>query len=148
VEITISADPLYQHLLLTAEKKFWRCVETGEPPNLFTVEPPRPRLEAVRVVDMTSSNAWADLAGVFCRTRAAHLEHDAVKAELKKLMPEDAKEAIGHGVWRQLAWPAPSASTCSPPSWRPAMQRCSDTLAQLPLHSPRRRSSSRTRRNP
>jgi predicted phage-related endonuclease len=25
VEITIPADPLYQHLLLTAEKKFWRC---------------------------------------------------------------------------------------------------------------------------
>src|ERR1700686_3520757 len=31
VEIKISADPLYQHLLLTAEKKFWRCVESGEP---------------------------------------------------------------------------------------------------------------------
>jgi hypothetical protein len=26
VELTIHADPLYQHLLLTAEKKFWRCV--------------------------------------------------------------------------------------------------------------------------
>jgi putative phage-type endonuclease len=26
VEISIAADPLYQHLLLTAEKKFWRCV--------------------------------------------------------------------------------------------------------------------------
>ncbi len=32
VEITIPADPLYQHLLLTAEKKFWRCVESGETP--------------------------------------------------------------------------------------------------------------------
>ena len=42
VEMTIPADPLYQHLLLTAEKKFWRCVETGEPPHLFGVEPPRP----------------------------------------------------------------------------------------------------------
>jgi predicted phage-related endonuclease len=29
VEITIPADSLYQHLLLTAEKKFWRCVESG-----------------------------------------------------------------------------------------------------------------------
>ncbi len=28
VEIKIYADPLYQHLLLTAEKKFWRCVQT------------------------------------------------------------------------------------------------------------------------
>jgi predicted phage-related endonuclease len=26
VEITVHADPLYQHLLLTAEKRFWRCV--------------------------------------------------------------------------------------------------------------------------
>jgi predicted phage-related endonuclease len=43
VEIEISADPLYQHLLLTAEKKFWRCVESGEPPRLFGVEPPRAR---------------------------------------------------------------------------------------------------------
>ena len=33
VEIKISGDPLYQHLLLTAEKKFWRCVEIGEPPS-------------------------------------------------------------------------------------------------------------------
>ena len=33
VEMTIPADPLYQHLLLTAEKKFWRCVETGESPS-------------------------------------------------------------------------------------------------------------------
>jgi predicted phage-related endonuclease len=31
VEISIPADCLYQHLLLTAEKKFWRCVESGEP---------------------------------------------------------------------------------------------------------------------
>ncbi|MGY3361240.1 putative phage-related endonuclease [Bradyrhizobium sp. GM0.4] len=27
VEIEVHADPLYQHLLLTAEKKFWRCVQ-------------------------------------------------------------------------------------------------------------------------
>jgi predicted phage-related endonuclease len=98
VEMTIHADPLYQHLLLTAEKKFWRCVGTGEAPQLFGVEPPRPRVEAIRVVDMSASNSWAEFAGVFCRTRGAFLDHDAAKAELKKLMPEDAKEAIGHGV--------------------------------------------------
>jgi predicted phage-related endonuclease len=98
VEIAITADPLYQHLQLTAEKKFWRCVESGEPPRLFGVEPPRPRIAAVRIVDMSSSNAWAELAGVFCRTRSAFLEHESVKAELKGLMPEDAKEAIGHGI--------------------------------------------------
>jgi hypothetical protein len=98
VEMTIPSDPLYQHLLLTAEKKFRRCVETGEPPRLFGVGPPRPRIEAIRIVDMSGSNSWAEFAGVFCHTRAAYLQHDAAKNELKKLMPEDAKEAIGHGV--------------------------------------------------
>ena len=98
VEILAHADPLYQHLIVTAERKFWRCVETGEQPQLFGVEPPKPRLEAVRVVDMASSNAWAEFAAVFTRTRQAHLEHEQAKAELKGLMPEDAKEAIGHGI--------------------------------------------------
>jgi predicted phage-related endonuclease len=98
VEITVHADPLYQHLLLTAEKKFWRCVQSGEPPALFGIEPPRPRLAAVKVVDMTSSNLWAECAASYLRTRAAHGEHELAKTELKKLMPEDAKEAIGHGL--------------------------------------------------
>ncbi len=98
VEITISADPLYQHLLLTAEKKFWRCVETGETPHLFGVEPPRPRLEAVRIVDMSASNSWAEFAATFRRTRPAYQEHEAAKADLKKLVPEDAREAVGHGL--------------------------------------------------
>src|SRR5258708_28837854 len=84
--------------MLKAEKKFWRCVESGEAPHLFGVEPPRPRIEAVRIVDMTSSNSWAEFAGVFCQTRAAYLDHEVAKAELKKLMPEDAREAIGHGI--------------------------------------------------
>jgi len=97
VEILAHADPLYQHLIVTAERKFWRCVESGEQPQLFGVEPPKPRLEAVRIVDMTASNAWAELAAIFTRTRAAHLEHEQAKAELRDLMPEDAKEATGHG---------------------------------------------------
>jgi YqaJ-like recombinase protein len=98
VEITIAADPLYQHLLFTAEKKFWRCVESGETPRLFGIEPPRPRIEAVRVVDMSTSNAWAEFAGLFRTTRSAFLDHERAKTELKSLMPEDAKEATGHGV--------------------------------------------------
>jgi hypothetical protein len=47
VEIPIAADPLYQHLLLTAEKKFWRCVQSGDRPHLFGVAPPKPRIEGV-----------------------------------------------------------------------------------------------------
>jgi hypothetical protein len=73
-------------------------VESGEPPRLFGIEPPKPRIEAVRVVDMSGSNAWAEFAGIFARSRAAYLEHEQAKTELKTLMPEDAKEAVGHGV--------------------------------------------------
>jgi predicted phage-related endonuclease len=98
VEIATHADPLYQHLIVTAERKFWRCVESGEPPRLFGTEPPKPRIDAVRIADMSASNSWAEFADLFRDTRQAHLEHERSKAELKALMPEDAKEAIGHGV--------------------------------------------------
>src|SRR5580704_2845852 len=98
VEISIAADQLYQHLLLTAEKKFWRCVQFGDRPHVFGAVPPKPRIEGVRVVDMGSSNSWAEFAALFCSTRAAFLEHERAKTELKGLMPEDAKEAFGHGV--------------------------------------------------
>src|SRR5262249_11687211 len=97
VEISIAADQLYQHLLLTAEKKFWRCVQFGDRPHLFGVEPPRPRIEAVRSVDMGSSNSWAGFATVFRSTRPACLEQERAKTELKGLMQEDAKEAFGQG---------------------------------------------------
>jgi predicted phage-related endonuclease len=98
VEITTHADPLYQHLIVTAERKFWRCVENGEPPRLFGVEPPKARIEAVRVVDMSASNSWAEFADLYRSTRQPFLEHERAKAELKALIPEDAKEATGHGI--------------------------------------------------
>jgi predicted phage-related endonuclease len=98
VEMTLPADPLYQHLLLTAERKFWRSVQSGEPPRLFGIDPPRPRIEAIRTVDMSGSNAWAEFANLYRLTRSAALDHDRAKTELKALVPEDAKEAAGHGV--------------------------------------------------
>ena len=98
VEMILPADPLYQHLLLTAERKFWRSVQSGEPPRLFGIEPPRPRIEAVRTVDMSGSNAWAEFANLYRVTRAAAIDHDRAKTELKALVPEDAKEASGYGV--------------------------------------------------
>jgi hypothetical protein len=47
---------------------------------------------------MGSSNSWAEFAALFLNTRSAFLEHERAKNELKSLIPEDAKEAIGHGV--------------------------------------------------
>ena len=98
VEITIPMDPLYLSVLVSAEKKFWRCVQSGEGAAPDHAEPPRPRIEAVRVVDMSTSNSWAEFAALFRNTRDAFLDHERAKGELKALMPEDAKEATGHGV--------------------------------------------------
>jgi predicted phage-related endonuclease len=98
VEITIPMDPLYLSVLVSAEKKFWRCVQSGETPHLINAEAPRVRVEAIRIVDMSSSNSWAEFAALFRNTRSAFLDHERAKSELKALMPEDAREAIGHGV--------------------------------------------------
>jgi predicted phage-related endonuclease len=98
IELSIEADPIYQTILIAAEKAFWRAVKTGETPVLFDCEPPKPRIEAVRVVDMNASNSWAEFANLFCETRQAHAEHERARSELRALMPEDAKEAIGHGI--------------------------------------------------
>src|SRR5215813_9330959 len=98
VEVAIPMDPLYLTVLVSAEKKFWRCVQSGEVPHLIMAEPPRPRIEAIRIVDMSSSNSWAEFAALFRNTREAFLDHERAKSELKALMPDDAKEAIGYGV--------------------------------------------------
>jgi YqaJ-like viral recombinase domain len=98
IEMTVPADALYQHFLVTAERRFWRCVQTGDTPRPYGIEPPRPRIGAVRIVDMSESNSWGEFAGLFCATRSAFLDHERARSELKALMPEDAKEASGHGV--------------------------------------------------
>jgi hypothetical protein len=47
---------------------------------------------------MSGSNSWAEFAALFRNTRTAFLDHERAKSELKALMPEDAREAIGHGL--------------------------------------------------
>jgi hypothetical protein len=129
VEVTIPADPLYQHLLLTAERKFWRSVQSGEPPRLFGIEPPRPRIEAVRSIDMSGSNAWAEFANRYRLTRPAALDLDRAKAELKALVPEDAKEASGHGVRAKRL--KSGAISFERSLWGPVMQHSSDRIGAL-----------------
>lgn len=98
VEISIEADPIYQTVLIAVEKAFWHAVRTGEPPVLFDGDPPKARIEVIRIVDMNASNAWAEFAALFRETRSAHLDYERAKSELKGLIPSDAKEAIGHGL--------------------------------------------------
>lgn len=98
VSIEVEADPIYQTVLLQIERIFWRCVQTGERPRVFGAEPPRAKVAAVKVVDMATSNAWAEHAGIFLQTRSAYLAHETAKGELKALIPDDAREAFGHGI--------------------------------------------------
>jgi predicted phage-related endonuclease len=98
VSIEVETDPIYQTVLVQVERIFWRCVRTGQVPRVFGAEPPRAKLPIVRIVDMSASNAWAEYAAIFARTRSAHAEHEGAKAELKALVPAEAREAFGHGV--------------------------------------------------
>src|SRR5215212_9943071 len=98
VLIEVEADPVYQSVLLQVERIFWRCVKTGEVPHGFSAEPPKAKMPVIRIVDMSSSNAWAEHAATFARTRAAYTDHESAKSELKALVPEDAREAFGHGL--------------------------------------------------
>jgi predicted phage-related endonuclease len=54
IELSIDADPIYQTNLVAAEKFFWRSVNTGEPPTLFHSDPPKSRVEAIRMVDIVT----------------------------------------------------------------------------------------------
>jgi hypothetical protein len=47
---------------------------------------------------MNGSNSWAQFAGLFRNTQQAHADHERAKSELKALIPEDVKEAMGHGI--------------------------------------------------
>jgi hypothetical protein len=93
----IPLNPLFLTVVVAAEKKFWlRAIRGGS--ALINAEPPRPRIEALHIVDMSSSNSWAEFAAVFRSTRGTFLDHERAKSELRTLIPEDAEEAIGHGV--------------------------------------------------
>jgi hypothetical protein len=134
IEIATPADPLYQHFLVTAERRFRRCVETGETPRPYGVEPPRARIEAVRTVDMSESNSWAQFAGAFCATRSAFLDHERAKSELK------AGGRQG-GVWSRRPGQAIEVGRSALISSlrRIAMQQSSETIGAIAAALQRRR---------
>ena len=130
VEITTHADPLYQHLIVTAERKFWRCVESGEPPALFGVEPPKPRIEAVRIVDMSTSNAWAEFAGIFVRTSDALSR--AREGQGRTEEPGARRCTAGDRPWRtRQTVEIRRHHLRSPQSWRMTMQQSSSSIGTL-----------------
>jgi YqaJ-like viral recombinase domain len=97
VEIAIPMDPLYLSVLVSAEKKFWRCVQSGETPHLVNAEPPRPRIDAIRIVDMSSLNSWAEFAALFRSDRLSR-----PRTSQKRAQSLDARGCQGgHRAWRE-----------------------------------------------
>jgi predicted phage-related endonuclease len=91
----VEADPLYQAQLVAAERAFWSCVGSGKPPVAINVPAP---VEAVKRVDMTGSNAWADSADKWLKTKGYAKTFDTATKALKELVEADVVEASGHGV--------------------------------------------------
>ena len=145
IEMTIPADALYQHFLITAERRFWRCVQTGETPRPYGIEPPRPRVEAVRIVDMSG----VQLMG---RVRRPLLRH---ALGLPRPRARQGRTQGAHAGGRQGSdRPWRSRQTLEVGrgqlrSSRPGGQPCSGLArpsARSPPRSPRRRPSSPIRR--
>jgi hypothetical protein len=88
----VSAHPAHGRAKILALCRDWRA------PRLFGIEPPRPSIEAIRTVDMSGSNVWAEFASLYRLTRPAALDHERAKAEPKALVPEDVNEVSGHGM--------------------------------------------------
>ena len=143
VEITIPMDPLYLSILVSAEKKFWRCVQSGEVPHLINAEPPRSRIEAIRIVDMNSSNSWAEFAALFRNTRAAFLDHERAKSELKASSPRMRRKQSGMGCGKaleigryQLRCPGYGGRPCRSPVTQSPLLAAALAKAQAQLVNP------------
>ncbi|MFL6726963.1 MAG: YqaJ viral recombinase family protein [Sphingomicrobium sp.] len=93
----IAADWLYQIELLTAEQRFWTCVQTGEEP--VAVEPiAAPRPIGTREICFEGNNAWASAAFDWLTHREAAKLHACACASIKSLIAEDVARAFGHGI--------------------------------------------------
>ncbi len=83
-------DTLYSIAYLHADAYFAGFTDEGVVKGNFST--------VLKIQKALEQAGWAEFATVFRSTRDAFLEHERARAELKGLMPEDAKEAIGHEI--------------------------------------------------
>ena len=91
----VDADPIYQGQMIAAERNFWECVKNGTPPVAVAIKAP---IEAVRKVDMTGNNEWANHADIWIKNQGYAKSFDASVKAIKELVEADAVEAFGHGI--------------------------------------------------
>jgi YqaJ-like viral recombinase domain len=106
VEITIPMDPLYLTVLVSAEKKFWRCVQSGEVPHPINAEPPRPRIEAIRTVDMSSSNSGRSSPRCSAAPAAPSSTTSGQRASSRRSSPRTPKRRSDMGCAQSAQSPA------------------------------------------
>lgn len=92
----VDLDPMFAADLMEAERRFWECVQSGEPPVAVKAAVPLP--EKLREVDMTGSNAWASFASDWLANQKAAKTFDTAAKELKALVEADVGKAFGHGI--------------------------------------------------
>jgi predicted phage-related endonuclease len=95
----IDIDKEYQEKLLSIEAEFWECIKKDIP----YLDLPEPKDYSVNYhllkdYDFTGNNKWASLASQLIETKIIAKEHEEAKKEIKKLVPDDAREVTGHGV--------------------------------------------------
>ena len=90
-------DDDYAAALIEAERAFWACVQSGEPPAPLP-PPPAPKPVGVREVDMSTSNAWTIWAADYLETEHHAVRHERAKREIKALVPDDASKCFGAGL--------------------------------------------------
>src|SRR5262245_21858556 len=57
----------------------------------------RLRIEAIRIVDMSVSNSWAELAALFRNTRSAFLDHET--SQMRAQGPDAGRRQGGDRPW-------------------------------------------------
>lgn len=91
----VPLDALYADILVGSEAKFWECVQSKTPPVPIRVKAP---IAAVRKVDMTGNNQWANFAAQLKMNSLPKKLYDEALSSLKLLIDEDVAEASGYGV--------------------------------------------------
>ncbi len=93
----VASDWLYQDELLDAERRFWDCVRSGQPP-VAAAPPPAPKRAAYREISFEGNNSWAVAAGIWLDDGDAAKRHAGAIKSLKDLLDDDVSRAYGHGV--------------------------------------------------
>ena len=91
----VPLDDIYAAILVGAEEKFWASVKDNVPPVATKINAP---VAAVKIVDMTGNNEWANAAVDYQSNMAASKTFEAAQKKLKSLVLDDVVEAYGHGV--------------------------------------------------